>query len=102
MSLYPLKFNPRLVEKIWEKAKGADGKVRDPNPPFEELNWDKSKSRFDQWHMGHKPGKEYFKLVDEYVNGKISYDDFIKEYNNPQNYQPEHPAKNVSHQFEQQ
>jgi Domain of unknown function (DUF4157)/HNH/ENDO VII superfamily nuclease with conserved GHE residues len=94
-------YEPGLVDKIWENAKGIDGKVRDPNPPLEELNWDKSKHRFDQWHMGHKPGAEYVELVDRYVNGEISYNEFLKEYNNPANYRPELPAKNLSHEFEQ-
>ena len=93
------KYDDGLVEKVWDTAKNGDGKVLDPHTK-EELTWDKSKSRTDQWHMGHKPGKEYTKLVDEFVNGKITYEEFIKEYNNPQNYWPESPAENISHKHE--
>ena len=93
------KYDDGLVEKVWETAKNGEGKVLDPHTK-EELTWDKSKSRLDQWHMGHKPGKEYVKLVDEFVEGKITYEEFIKEYNNPENYWPESPEENISHKHE--
>jgi len=92
-------YDEGLVDKVWEKSKQPDGKVYDPNNK-KELTWDKTKNRNNQWHMGHKSGKEYVKLVDEYTNGEISYDEFIKEYNNPENYQAEDPAENVSHRNE--
>lgn len=84
---------------MWEQAKGPDGKVRDPHTG-EELVWDRSQPRNDQWHMGHRPGHEYVKLVDRFVNGEITWDQFIAEYNNPANYWPEHPLENVSHRHE--
>jgi hypothetical protein len=94
------RYDEGVVDQVWEQAKGPDGKVRDPHTN-EELSWDKSKSRFDQWHMGHKPGQEYAKLVDRFVNGEITYEEFLKEYNNPKNYWPEHPRENLSHQHEE-
>jgi hypothetical protein len=65
-------YEEGLVDKVWEKAKQPDGKVYDPNTK-QELGWDKTKNRWDQWHMGHKPGKEYRKLVDDFVNEKITW-----------------------------
>ncbi|MBO9635347.1 MAG: hypothetical protein J7578_19715 [Chitinophagaceae bacterium] len=46
--------------------------------------------------MGHKPGKEYKDLKKQYENGEINWDQFKKEYNNPDNYQHELPSSNRS------
>lgn len=51
-------FRQGTINKVWEAAKDVNGKVFDPNT-FEQLTWDKFKTRYDQWHMGHKPGQEY-------------------------------------------
>jgi hypothetical protein len=88
-------YREGLVDDVWNAAKKADGKVYDPDG--KELTWDRTKSRFDQWHMGHKPGKEYSKLVDDLVEGKITDEEFLKEYNDPNNYRPEDPVENMSH-----
>ena len=90
-----------LVDKVWNNAKNSKGRVLDPNlRPRKELFWDKSKGRFDQWHMGHRKGKKYSDLVDDYINGKISYDGFLTEYNDEKNYYPEDPSSNMGHKFE--
>jgi RHS repeat-associated protein len=94
------KHYQKNIEEVWEKSKDADGKVYDPNTG-EELTWDKFKSRYDQWHMGHKPGHEYRTLVEKLRKGEITEEQFLKEYHNPNNYQPEGPKANMSHQFEQ-
>ncbi len=86
-----------IVNAVWEKAKQPDGKVYDPGPKQKELTWDKSRNRWDQWHMGHKPQHEYAKLVDDYVKGRITAEEFHHEYNNPDNYHPEDPIENMNH-----
>jgi RHS repeat-associated protein len=88
------------INKAWENAKDADGNVYDPNTG-EQLTWDKFKSRYDQWHMGHKAGQEYRTLLEQLRKGQITEDQFKKEYNNPNNYQPEAPKANMSHRYEQ-
>lgn len=97
------KYEDGLVDKVWKRAiaDSPDGIVRDPNPPYETLNWNTAADRWDQWHMGHKPGHEYRKLVDDYVAGDITWEKFLKEYNNPNNYQPEDPLKNIGHGYEE-
>jgi RHS repeat-associated protein len=92
-------FRQSTINNVWEAAKDVNGKVFDPNT-FEELTWDKFKSRYDQWHMGHKPGHEYRSLIDQLKNGKINNEQFLSEYNNPKNYAPEAPAANMSHKYE--
>ena len=85
---------------VWERAKKPDGNVYDPHPPYEKLEWDRSRSRYDQWHMGHRPGEEYYKLVDRLCDGEITFDQFLREYNDPNKYWPELPSKNLSHRYQ--
>ncbi|WP_349253535.1 HNH/ENDO VII family nuclease [Halobacterium salinarum] len=56
--------------------------------------------RTEQWHMGHKPRREYRYLVDYYIAGAITYDTFINEYRNPEHYRPEHPDASRSGKHE--
>jgi hypothetical protein len=96
-------YRAGLVDEVWSIAenKRADKRVFDPNiSPAYELFWKRNQSRFDQWHMGHKRKAKYSDLVDEYIIGDISYDEFIKEYNEKSNYHPEQPKSNMSHDNE--
>lgn len=94
------KYEDGQVENVWENAKQKDGNVYDPNTG-ELLEWDKDKSRAGQWDMGHKPGQEYRKLHQDYMDGKISKEEFLAEYRNPDNYQPEAVSANRSHKYEE-
>ncbi len=94
------KYAEGQVDEVWENAKGPDGKVRDPNTG-EILEWDPSKPRVGQWDMGHKPGNEYHRLHDDYMNGRISKDEFLAKYRDPNNYRPESVSANRSRKFEQ-
>lgn len=93
------KYGDDQVEKVYEAAKDTDGKVYDPNTG-ELLEWDKSKSRAGQWDMGHVPKKKYSKLHKDYMDGKITKDEFLQEYRDPKNYRPESPSANRSHEYE--
>ncbi|RNA61954.1 RHS repeat-associated core domain-containing protein [Chryseobacterium nematophagum] len=87
------------VDAVWNNAKQKNGKVYDPNTG-EELKWNKSQKP-RQWDMGHKPGKEYRKLHKDYMDGKIPKTEFLKEYKDPKNYQPESKSANRSGKYEQ-
>ena len=95
------RYRAGLVVEVWERAKRR-GRVFDPNAdnPRIELFWDTNKSRQDQWHMGHKPGAEYWRMVDGYISGQTTHQEFLDKYNNPANYWPEDPKENVSHRHE--
>jgi hypothetical protein len=91
-----------LVEEVWNAAKSkTDGLVRDPHVKNKVLNWDPTKDRFNQWHMGHRTGYEYSKLVDQLVNKEITWDEFMAEYNKADNYYPEDPIENMKHTHEE-
>lgn len=85
------------VEEVWNSAKQPNGKVYD-RFSGEELHWNPNEPRM--WDMGHKPGKEYKKLHQDYMDGKISKEDFLKEYRNPKNYEPQSRTTNRSHKYE--
>ncbi|MGO3183434.1 MAG: GH-E family nuclease [Aequorivita sp.] len=87
------------VDDVWDAAKQADGNVYDPNTG-ELIPWDKAKNRNGQWDMGHKPGHEYRKYHKDYMDGKISKEEFLEIHRNPNNYQPELPGPNRSHRYE--
>ncbi|WP_394295135.1 eCIS core domain-containing protein [Halovivax asiaticus] len=95
-------YAPGQVEEVWQRAiqESPDGKVRDPNNPSIVLEWNRSKSRRRQWHMGHRPGREYRYLLKFYLEGVISEDRFIKECQNAEHYQPEAPKENMSRKHE--
>ncbi len=93
-------YKQGLVEEVWERAKDENKRVFSPHPPRKELFWDPKKNRWDQWHMGHKPKNKYSKLVDDFCEEKITWEEFMKIYNNSENYWPELPLENMSHEHE--
>ena len=93
------KYADGQVDEVWENAKQADGKVYDPNTG-EELIWDRTKPRTRQWNMGHRPGKKYSDLYKDYMEGKLTLEEFLREYRDPKNYWPEHWLENQSHKWE--
>lgn len=95
------KYADGQVGDVWERAKDENGDVYDPNTG-EKLTWDQSKSRAGQWDMAHKPGHEYRTLHRDYMDGRISKDEFLQKYRGPNNYQPESINGNRSHRYEQQ
>jgi hypothetical protein len=95
----PERFRKGVVEKVWENAKDANGKVYDPNT-LQELHWNSSIKRNEQWDMGHLPGKSYDQLKQRFLNGEISRKQFLDEYNNPANYRPEAPSPNRSRRYQ--
>jgi hypothetical protein len=90
-------YRKGVENKVWEQAKArGNGKVIDPLTK-KELTWDRTRNRTDQWDMGHKYGMEYRVLVRKRANEEITQEQFLNEYNKPENYQPEHPVSNRSH-----
>ncbi len=84
---------------VWEAApKETDANgvdfVRDPN--IRTIKLFKNKP----WDVGHKKDKKYSDLVDEYIDGDIDWEGFLKEYHSVKNYHPEDPHENRSHKHE--
>lgn len=64
------------------------------------IDWYPKTSRKDVWDMGHKAGDEYRKLLKAFADHKITFKDFLSVYQDPSQYQPEHPKCNRSHKYE--
>ena len=86
------------ILETWNRHKNKDGFVYDPYIPNLKLEWDGKSPR--KWDMGHIRGKEYKKLHKAYMDGEISKEEFLREYNNPDNYVPQSRYSNRSHKFE--
>jgi RHS repeat-associated protein len=89
----PKGFRRGLRDKVWEKAKGRDGKVRDPVTG-------RVMKKSEPWEMGHKPGYEFAKHRESASQRGISRQEFLDEHNKPAHYRPELPSSNHSHKGE--
>ena len=93
------KYSEGQVDSVWDGGRDAQGRVVDPNTK-EELVWNRSAPRRDQWDMGHIPGEEYRRLHKDYMDGKITLDELKAAVRDPKKYRPEAPGPNRSRRFE--
>lgn len=61
------------------------------------IEWQPGDPRNGLWDMGHIPGEEYRNLKQNYLNGDITYDEFLDIYRDPENYRVQDPYRNRSH-----
>ena len=103
------------VEAVWENSKrktagfetNTDGTlfyydvddvvVQDIDGNWYKVEWDPNQPGARPWDMGHTKEAKYSKLLDDYLSGRISEQEFLEEYHNPKNYQVEDPLRNQSH-----
>jgi len=93
------KLPDEVVQKVWDDAKNVRDEIICPLTG-QRLTWNKNKDRDDQWHMGHKPEFEYRYLVEYLLHGVITFEEFKKEYKNPEHYRPEAPNQDHEHEKE--
>jgi len=94
------KYADGQVLQVWKAAKNARGDVICP-VTGERLEWNREKNdRSNQWNMGHKPGREYQYLVDYLLHRVISFEQFMAEFHDPENYRPEAPDLGHAHEGE--
>ena len=98
VSKRPNRRRKGVVDKVWENAKDENGRVFDPNTG-EELFWDKSKKRDKQWDMGHM-GKTHEEFKQDFIEGRITYQDYLDEYNKVENYKPQAVGPNRSRRYD--
>ncbi|MET3035951.1 HNH/ENDO VII family nuclease [Chryseobacterium sp. NRRL B-14859] len=89
-----------LNRQIYDQAKGIDGKVYDPVPNGKEIVWQPGEPLRGNWYKGHKPGYEYRHLIRALREGRITEEEFLNYYNDPQYYRPETPETSSSHAHE--
>jgi RHS repeat-associated protein len=93
------KYRVGVVDRVWNRNRDVNDRNVDPNTG-KILKWNRKKNRHDQWHMGHRRGHEYRRLIQDLKNRVIDKEEFLMEYNNPDNYDPEDPKANMSHVHE--
>lgn len=91
--LRPTGFRVGVRDQVWENAKDALGRVRDPVTG-------RYMSKDQPWDMGHSPGYEFRKHQESARERGITRKQFLDEYNNPEHYRPELPSSNRSHKGE--
>ncbi len=89
----PTYYRKGVRDQVFDSAKDSQGLVRDP------LTGDVIDPD-EPWDMGHKPGYEFRKHQKSAAERGISRKEFLDEYNNPDDFQPELPSSNRSHKGE--
>lgn len=84
-------YRAGVDEQVYNANKRADGKVYDPETG-EEIVWSPGQPREGVWSMGHKPHYEYRHLYRAYEEGRITKEQFLDYFNDPQYYRPETPT----------
>jgi predicted ribonuclease toxin of YeeF-YezG toxin-antitoxin module len=86
----PSGYRSGVREKVWNGAMDESGIVRDPLTG-------QVMDPAEPWHMGHKPGYEFWKHKQNAEQRGITREKFLDEHNNPSHYRPELPSSNSSH-----
>lgn len=61
------------------------------------VDWQEGQLRDGLWDMGHDGGLEYRKLRELYLSHQIDFDEFMRQYQNHENYSVQDPYRNRSH-----
>ena len=87
-----------LEVKVYDRCADSDF-LHDPNT-YDGLDWKPGQPRKGKVHFGHVPGKEYWRIFDEYKHRRITVDELRAFQYDPDNYQIESPKANQSHKYE--
>lgn len=61
------------------------------------VDWQEGQKRDGLWDMGHDGGLEYRKLRELYLSHEIDFDEYMRQYQNHENYNVQDPYRNRSH-----
>ncbi|MGW5384166.1 HNH/ENDO VII family nuclease [Nocardia sp. NPDC003963] len=86
----PSGYRKGMREKVFERNSDGDGVVRDPLTG-RAIEFD------DPWHMGHRPGMEFWKHQRDAAVRGITREEFLDEHYDWRRYRPELAASNLSH-----
>lgn len=95
------KLPPPGSNEVWvrlmDDAEGPGVRVTETGERYGLVQWEPGMPRKEVWDMGHVPGSEYRYLKELYMSGQITYDQFMTEVKNPNNYRVEDWLRNRSH-----
>lgn len=88
-------------DEIWVQKKddagGPDIHVDSEGGKWAKITWKEGEDREGLWDMGHVPGREYKTLREEYLSHRITEEEFLREFRDPNNYRVQDPSRNRSH-----
>ncbi|MEZ0090418.1 HNH/ENDO VII family nuclease [Streptacidiphilus sp. EB129] len=90
----------RVTLRSSTKQAVQDAAPRDGDGNFIDPNTGQSIPKEGPFHYGHKPGAEYWRARDQAQQQGLTWDQFIEQQNNPDDYQIEDPYNNLSHKYE--
>ncbi|WP_081271936.1 HNH/ENDO VII family nuclease [Mycobacteroides immunogenum] len=61
------------------------------------IDWQPGEPQKGLWDMGHIDGREYRTLREAYLSGQMTFEEYIAEYRNPDNYRVQDWYRNRSH-----
>ena len=61
------------------------------------IEWRPGEPRTGIWDMGHLPGAKYSALREKYLTHEITLEEFLQEYQDPNNYRVEDWLRNRAH-----
>lgn len=95
------KLPPPGPNEVWvrlmDDAEGPNVRLTETGERYGLVQWEPGMPRKEVWDMGHVPGSEYRYLKELYMSGQITYDQFMTEVKNPNNYRVEDWLRNRSH-----
>lgn len=87
-------------QAVYDRQVGPDGVLRDPNPPYEVIDWKPGEPRKGVVDFGHTKGNTYDAMFKKYKNREITLEELKEFQSNPDNFRIEIPKKNRGHKFE--
>lgn len=89
----PSNWRKGVRQEAWNQNAGANGVVYDPLTGL-------PMSPNNPWHMGHRPGYEFWRHQYSAGGRGVPRSEFRNEHQNPSHYRPELPRSNMSHHGE--
>ena len=88
-------------DEIWvqkpDDAEGPGIHFDSEGRKWAKITWEEGEDREGLWDMGHVPGREYKTLREEYLSHRITEEEFLREFRDPNNYRVQDPSRNRSH-----
>ncbi|MBR6403820.1 MAG: hypothetical protein IKS48_10600 [Eubacterium sp.] len=90
----------QFEQDVYNRQVGPDGVLREPYPPYREINWKPGEPRKGVVDFGHVEGKSYKEMFLKYKNGEITLEELKEFQSNPENFRIEIPSSNRNHSHE--
>jgi hypothetical protein len=75
-------------DQLWVKDIAGDWKI---------IEWRPGEPRTGLWDLGHLPTAKYSTLREQYLSHRITKEEFLDDFRNPDNYRVEDSIRNQSH-----